>query len=97
MAELDDIVKGDSLLFHKRLNVIKNEIQQEIRADGPVSRDHFRTNNNGISLERIERTSKTKMVETFGKTTFGETQSPKIGRSKINSEMGNHTFKTTAR
>ena len=26
VAELDDIIKGDSLLFHKRLTLIKNEI-----------------------------------------------------------------------
>lgn len=51
LNELDDILKGDSLLFHNRLNLIKNEISIEVKPNGPISRDHFRTNANGVSLD----------------------------------------------
>lgn len=79
MSELDDILKGDSLLFHQRLNLIKNEISGEVKPNGPISRDHFRTNMNGVSLDQMEKMvqkSSTKIDrnhETFMKTNFGET------------------------
>lgn len=48
LADLDDIIKGDSLLFHQRLNLIRGEIDEEIKPIGVISRDHFRTNANGV-------------------------------------------------
>ena len=55
IAELDEILKDDSLLFHQRLNFIKKQINEEIKPIGLVSRDHHRTNKNGVSLEQLEK------------------------------------------
>lgn len=55
MSELDEILKDDSLLFHQRLNFIKKQINEEIKPIGLVSRDHQRTNKNGVSLEHLEK------------------------------------------
>ena len=54
LSELDEILKDDSLLFHQRLNFIKKQINEDIKPVGLVSRDHRRTNKNGVSLERLE-------------------------------------------
>lgn len=55
LSELDEILKDDSLLFHQRLNFIKKQINEEIKPNIVVSRDHGRTNKNGVSLERLEQ------------------------------------------
>ena len=54
LGELDHMIKGDSLLFHQRLHLIKSEMDEEIKLAGGVSRNHHRTNRNGVSIEHLE-------------------------------------------
>lgn len=42
-------------IFQKRLNYIEKKLDQDVLPARPVSKDHTRTNRNGVSLERAEQ------------------------------------------
>ena len=54
LNNIEYIFNQDSTLYEQRLKVIKNKLDEEIIACKPISKDHLRTNKNGVNLEQLE-------------------------------------------
>jgi hypothetical protein len=46
-------VLQESKIFQRRLHGIAKKLEEEVEPFKPVSKDHFRTNKNGINLDKI--------------------------------------------
>ena len=55
LSNLDNKVKQDSHLFYKRLRFIKRNLEFEVEPMRQISKDHARTNKNGIKLDYLDR------------------------------------------
>ena len=55
VGEITSIMKQDQSLLQKRLVFIRNQLEHKIEPMRLVSRDHARTNKNGLKLEYLEK------------------------------------------